>query len=398
MIRNFWKEENKIKNLFLVDFLLYIANFLLIPIIPIYMKNILNFESLKIGFIIGIPSIICCFFSGISYICYKKLGSYKSILLSITLDIIFYVSLVIKGNFQIILIFYVLKGISNCIFMPIFKNLYMNTLKNEKNREVTFKIKYILICTAAIFAPYISKTIYPISEVMIFYIIIGINIISFMIISTYKNFIKSVEVKKTNLQISKIIVEKKELMIFLIGCIGILSVFSQFEGTFILTLNKNALDVFSVLLILNSILGIVFQIINMKFLKKLSSFHSIIIGCIFFTLSYYSFFIINENYYYLIISIILFTLGETFIIPNIDIFITEVSTNEDRIILYAISEFKRLGFFLGPFLSGYFIQKFSSSFMFVIFSIISILSCIFFIIFKKISVKKLMVEKLETNI
>ena len=383
MIQLFWKEEKKIKSLFLVDFFLYFCTFLLVPIIPIYMKDFLNFNTSQVGLIIGIPSVIGCFFGGISYLCYKKFGSFISILFSICIDITVYIFLFLKGNFYFIFFIYIFKGFSGCIFMPIFKNLYINTLENKENKSFVFKIRYILICTSAIFAPLLSNLMYPISEKLIFIIAITINIICSFIILTKRKLINSIEVLKNNISLKKIIFQKNYFFVFLIGCIGILTVFSQFEGTFILTLDDStALNTFSKLLILNSILGIFFQLFHMQFFKKISSYHSIIIGCLFFSLSYFSFFILEKSIFSLSFSIFLFTLGETLVLPNIEIFTTEISTETERIIFYSLLEFKRLGFFLGPFLSGIILANFSTSFMFLSFSVLSILSCFIFIYFK----------------
>ncbi len=383
MIQQFWKEERKIQKLFLIDFILYCCTFLLVPIIPLYMKNLLYFDSSQIGFIIGIPSIICCFFSGVSYLCFKKLGSFYSILISIFIDISVCIVFIFQGEFYLILGVYIFKGISGSIFMPIFKNLYINTLVNKENKDIVFKIRYLLICTSAIFSPLISNYLYPFSEKIVFLIVIFLNFIAINIIFFFKNTIISIEINKKTGKIKDFIYSKKNFLIFLIACIGILAVFSQFEGTFILTIKENALDIFSKLLILNSILGILLQLFNMKFLKKISSYNSIILGCLFFSVAYFCFFILNKSFFYFIFSIFLFTLGETLVLPNIEIFATEISNEEDRIILYSFLEFKRLGFFLGPFISGLLIKNFSNSFMYLSFSALSLFSCFIFIFFKK---------------
>ena len=78
---------------------------------------------------------------------------------------------------------------------------------------------------------------------------------------------------------------------------------------------------------LNSVFGIILQIINIKFFKKITSYYSIIIGCIFFSIAYLSFFLQN-NYLYLVLAVFLFTIGETFVLPNIESYVTEISNNE----------------------------------------------------------------------
>ena len=177
MILKFLKEEKKIRGFLFVDFLLYLSTFLLTPIISIYMRDILAFNSSEIGLIIGLPSIIACFFGGISYLTYKLFGSYRSILISLSLDIYVSIVLLLKGNFQLVLFTYIFKGLSTCIFMPIFKNLYINSLLYENNKGTLFKVKYILICITAVISPYFSNKFYPISKKIIFIIIIYLIIL-----------------------------------------------------------------------------------------------------------------------------------------------------------------------------------------------------------------------------
>lgn len=96
MILPFLREEKDVKKVFLIDFLLCFAGFLVVPIIPIYMKDVLKYSLGQVGFILGIPSVICCFLGGLAYYCYRKLGIYHSVLLSLTLDILVYVVLLVK--------------------------------------------------------------------------------------------------------------------------------------------------------------------------------------------------------------------------------------------------------------------------------------------------------------
>lgn len=385
----FWKEEREIKKIFIIDYLLCSVSFLLVPIIPIYMNSVLNFQVAQIGFIVGIPSVICCFLGGISYYFYRKIGMFYSVLFSMLLDIFVFIIMLFKPCFSIVIIFYILKGISNSIFMPILKNLYIIVLKNKENTNIVFKYRYILICMSAIISPYISTIIYPKSTNLIFYIALVLYFISIIIFLSYREYIKKLDIKQNKkVNVIEILKERKIFSIFLMACVGILTVFSQFEGTFVLTLEKNSLNIFTKLLILNSIFGIIFQILNLNFLKKLTAYQNLILGCCFFGITYFSFLLTYKNLYLSIFSILLFTLGETFIMPNIETFIAEISMDEDRVLLYGISEFKSLGFFLGPFISGYLIQKLSVSIMFCFFSVISLISCILFITFYKIQKSK----------
>ncbi len=377
MIKKFLKEENDLKSLFSIDFLLYFSNFLLVPILSIYLKNELFFTSDIVGLIIGIPSFIACFLGILSYMFYKKIGPYFSIIFCLILDNILIFALLLKANFLIVIFCFILKGISYCIFMPMFKSLYIYFLKNDNNRNLLFKIKYIMICASAVIAPFISSSLYPLSKKLIFVLIFFINVYCIYLFSKYKNKLSSIVINKEKKSL-KLILKEKSFLLFLIGTIALLCVFSQFEGTFSLTQSKDALNTFTNLLILNSILGIVFQLIIIKFFKRFSSHFSLLIGCLCFSVAFYCFYLANENYIVLLISIIFFTWGETLSLPNIDIFITEISTDNNRLLLYSISEFKRIGFFLGPFISGILLEKYSPNLMFISFSFISIFSFIIF--------------------
>lgn len=388
MILPFLREEKDVKKVFLIDFLLCFAGFLVVPIIPIYMKDVLKYSLGQVGFILGIPSVICCFLGGLAYYCYRKLGIYHSVLLSLTLDILVYVVLLVKFPYIYIITFYILKGISTSIFMPILKNLYILTLKNEENTKIVFKFRYIIVCLSAIISPYFSRILYPISHKIIFYVFFSLYFTGILLLIGFKNYIQTLDLEKEKIKVLLILKEKRRIIIFLVACIIILMVFSQFEGTFILTLPSNeALEIFTLLLILNSVFGVIIQLINLKYFNKLSAYSSLILGCCSFAIAYIIFFLSNFNIIILILAIIIFTIGETLIMPNIEIFITEISNENDRVFLYGISEFKRLGFFLGPFISGCLIQSYSGKKMFIVFSCLSLFACGLFIIFEKINNK-----------
>ena len=272
--------------------------------------------------------------------------------------------------------------------MPILKNLYILTLKNEENTKIVFKFRYIIVCLSAIISPYFSRILYPISHKIIFYVFFSLYFTGILLLIGFKNYIQTLDLEKEKIKVLLILKEKRRIIIFLVACIIILMVFSQFEGTFILTLPSNeALEIFTLLLILNSVFGVIIQLINLKYFNKLSAYSSLILGCCSFAIAYIIFFLSNFNIIILILAIIIFTIGETLIMPNIEIFITEISNENDRVFLYGISEFKRLGFFLGPFISGCLIQSYSGKKMFIVFSCLSLFACGLFIIFEKINNK-----------
>ncbi|MGL6064542.1 MAG: MFS transporter [Fusobacteriaceae bacterium] len=385
-MKTFYNTESLSWKLLIIESFIFFNNFLLIPIIVIFFNNQLNFSAFQIGFLIALPSIISSFLSRYSHLLCQKIGIYKTLVISLFLDALFISFLIFFSNYYFILIGAFIQGIGKCLWEPTYKTLYLQSLKDKNNTKILFKIRYIFICVTAIFAPILSTFIYSFFVDIIFILII-INILICFFFLRFSKFLLETVNNYPEKKTEKKPLNKKFIFFYLVGSILILTVFSQFESTFSLTIvNKveNPVFIFTYLLILNSIFGIIFQIIGLSVFKHMSTIKQILLGSLFFAISFFGFSLEIINIYYFTIVILFFTVAETILLPNLDILISEISNEENRNYLFGVAEFKKIGFILGPLLSSAFIEIFNPHRMFLYFMIFSLLSFFAFYIIKRI--------------
>ena len=170
-------------------------------------------------------------------------------------------------------------------------------------------------------------------------------------------------------------------IIFLVlGITFSFSVFSQFETTFILTLPNvfnDAEKIFSILLLCNSVMGILlqFSLIRLSISSKLL----FIIGNIFFAISYVVFLLSNQLYLFLF-GVLLFTIGENMTIPTADILLANYQGKDFNI--FKLGELKYLGSSIVPTLLGYILANYGN-FFYTISLCVGCILAIFFICMRR---------------
>lgn len=388
---NFVKEETDIRVFFSIEFINFFSSFLILPVLAIHLNSQLKFSYVQIGVLLTIPPLILSLFGLINQYIARKIGVYKALIYGFFLESLVFIAIFLKLNYEMIFIFLVIQGFGKAIWIPLYKTVYIESLKNKINVDLAFKFRYIFICIAAIFAPILSIFLYKKSMDIILYI----SILSFylQIVLLYFNRVKIKDrlfepnESKNSLYIYKNVLKKNGFLIYyLIGAISILTVFSQFESTFPLTINSKVDDpevIFSILLIVNSIFGIIFQLIGMTILNKLSSLQNLKLGVVFFAISFFMFSTGILNIYFLVTTILFFTIGETAVLPNLDIIINDFSNSKNRALFFGIGELRKIGFFIGPILSSYLIELTGNKNMYLIFFGVSLSSLLSLTLLKK---------------
>lgn len=397
----FFRKEKKVPFFFIADFVSCFTNFLILPIFAIYLKQELFFSIVQIGLLMTIPPVIVSLFSSLNQLLLKRVGKLRTILIGIVLDMIIFFPCIIGGSYKYFIFFAIIQGIGRALWIPLFKSSYITFLKDKNNIDLVFKLRYIMICISAIFAPLFSFVIYDFNKVLIFYIGLCLFLTKITLLFIFRERFVEKETMEAKEKISlkaniNVLLKNNGYFLYIIGSISILTVFSQFESTFSLAISETITSpekIFSVLLIVNSIFGIIFQMLGMTILKKITACQNLIIGSIFFIISFFMFSTGNLSLAYLTITVILFTIGETCVLPNLDIIINEFSNEETRNLMYSVSEIKRIGFFIGPILSSYFIEKKGTEWMYISFTIIAMFGFFCFLFLQKKKTKEIFENK-----
>lgn len=235
---------------------------------------------------------------------------------------------------------------------------------NKGNENIAFRYRYIILCIAGIVGPVIGNVLSIVGiDWMIRIIGIGCILSCLALIKMNKEEDDSQEVKEKikncNINFS--------IVLFVVWSILVFTVFSVFEKVSPLAIQPYSLHaekLFSIMIILNSILAIIFQPVIIILNNKLRLIHQIIIGSMAFFFSYILFGYSNGKFIPLMLATGIFTVGEAVLIPMLDVMISKISDYEQLTGIYAISEVKQIGFFIGPVLSTYFIQVYSVTTMY----------------------------------
>lgn len=147
----------------------------------------------------------------------------------------------------------------------------------------------------------------------------------------------------------------KQLLICILSGTLIYAVFSQFESVYSLALDTvyaNPATIYSVLLSLNSLTGIILQayIIWRNNNKKNSI--SVGKGLVYFQIGFIlfsaAFHFTNIGLCLLILGVLIYSAGEVIVIPGIDVQIDKLASTDSKSLYFGVAEIRTLGFVVGP--------------------------------------------------
>lgn len=368
-------------NITLVNILLGVSSYIVLPILPLYLHETLNFTIVSTSILLTLPLIvsICLAFCTPYFI--RRVGIFYALVVNV-ITRIFYISalLYIKEYFWLIVIS-IFYGVLNSYYNTIIKLAYM---KFEKDSGNAFRLRYISICIAALIGPFL---VILFSEKFAIELSIICCVICLIILLLNKNAFNLFDYNVISTNKGKAKVDPAFLIV-LIGGFLFFTFFSQFENVFSITLREskiydNPTKTFSYLLILNSVCAIFYQLVIIKFFNKIHTINLIIIGNIAFASSFLIFYYFNQSIFSLIIGVIIYSLGEALTIPCIDTFAKEKSNKDNITLNFGLLELIRLGFVFGPIFASFLIQYFNYRIMFLIFICIILISCLIFYIAEK---------------
>lgn len=381
----------KIKNMPMVyvcilNFLDSFADYLSLPVLAIIFSS--HVTLIQVGVLMGAPTIVSTFLGFISHTVNKRLKTPTVLIISSALYFICYLGFLCSDTFIVLFLFSLLKGCSRILWIPITKNLFSICSQDWDFPENAFKIRYCTICAASVIGPLLCGVIITIwAPRAAIYASISVYLFTLLVLLCVgRNFdingspvsLRSEESQKV-LHLSRI---NWELVSYIIGGILVYLVFSQFEATFSLFLDfyfDNPGTVFSYLLTLNAVFCLLCQLALIRYPLRFSNKTILAIGNLFFCISFVMFAAFGGKNAVLVAAVFVYSIGEFLTIPAIDIAIDEITLPENKTLYFGLSEFRTLGFTLGPVLASFMLAKTTPVLMCVSFASIILLSTIFFV-------------------
>ena len=253
-------------------------------------------------------------------------------------------------------------GLSRGVSEPISKSIFSTT--SHEGGMSPFQVRYIAICAGASVGPLLGAYFWQKSFAGPFILAGFFGLIQVYVLYILIQKHESIVYERAAEDISDqpfrfwVSVLKVSIPGFLIY-VG----FSQFDSLSPLILHTLGSDdpgvFFARILALNAILGILFQPITMWALKRLPTSTVLSTGSICFFISYFVIAEADLSSLRWIIGVTIFSLGEALALPSCEILVDEEAPKYSKEKFFAASEFKQLGFFVGPILGGLLIEKIS---------------------------------------
>jgi MFS family permease len=165
----------------------------------------------------------------------------------------------------------------------------------------------------------------------------------------------------------------------------------QFDSNlpqFLQTTLTNGVFIFSVLITINAVMVVFFQMPISHFAERWKPMQTMIIGALFMAAGLFSFcFVSGSGWVTAIVSVVFLTIGEILIFPSSSVLIDELAPDHLRGTYFGAGQFRKIGNFIGPILGGYLMSQFNGRIMFSIISLVVLASIVFFKIGNEIYVK-----------
>lgn len=357
-----------LRNIAAVSILTSTASYISLVVLALYINNYVPLVPTAV--VIAIPSIIRAFsgffLGSISKVIKKEVLFLLSLILS-SLCFFLYIG---ANSFIEFLLIAIASGISTMIYHPIAKEFFSNSALDPEQISYVHRIRYLTICIAGLVGPIIGGYIHHAFGYSVCFAVSGL-IYLFSIIPS----INLVKIHKTQtgttmstLRLKPKFIKDRFLLGYIFSGFLIYLVFSQFEAVYSLALDtkfQNPAEIYSILLSLNSLFGILLQALLMKKSFVFKALNSVNIGVVFFQLGYLlfalSFIITSASFIILILGVFIYSIGEVITIPQLDIQIDHVAPKELKSEYFGLSELRTLGFVIGPILMSEVLNRFTAT-------------------------------------
>lgn len=382
-----WKEFHPIVKFILIGSIITnISNGMIVPYFTLYLYEYVNLNIVQIGFLIGISSLTAMiggFFGGTLS---DLIGRRSVMTISLVISAFVMVGFTFHTFPLLLILLTIVKGFIVSFFDPCAKALISDLTKKE-HRLSAFSMKYFSVNIGFAIGPIVGILL-ALNETSTvpFYIAFSIfltySLLLNMLLTKY-NVSKIAGENNTSTSIGssfKTLARDKVLFLFLIG--GTLA--TIVHGEFTVTLSqyfnvefKRGLVYLGILWSVHSIVIIFLTIPISNFMSSRTPLQAIKIGTILFALGTI-FFGISFNLPTFLVAMIIFTIGEIFLIPAEYAIIDEITPEHIRGTYYGAASFTTLGSFIGPGLSSLLLVKFNGYVMFIFLTCICLISILFY--------------------
>lgn len=370
-----------------INFLYCFGIYITLPVLALYFYENLSIPIAQVGFLLAIPPLVASLCGSVGALVSKKIGEVGCLIVS-TICIVFAYSLfMLASGYMILLCLSIIIGLSRAFWQPIIKALLGYHGSKLPSKDVVFRINYIVICMGAIFGPATAILINSFARhynlMISIFLFISIIVILFLSLKKIQVPERIVENKQSVTKIGELKKVDPRLLLYVLGGLLVFFVFSMFESVFSLALSEVAENpemLFSILLLINSIAGVLLQLMMIYFFSKANGIYSILLGNAAFAAAFCIFAFSDGLLAVLIIATLFFTLGEVLAIPGSDIVIDDIAPPDKKTLYFGVAELRILGFSIGPAFFGFVLESTGFTAMFLSALLFVAMSCLTYLL------------------
>ncbi|WP_456277934.1 MDR family MFS transporter [Bacillus sp. AK128] len=363
-----------------------IANSMSLPFLAIYLDRQTDLSPLLIGMIIGAAPLSSTLTGILGGFLSDRFGRKLIMLLSIYSWGFVFIGYALAKEPIVFLVLSILNGVCKAFFEPVSQAL-MGDLTEKDIRPKVFSLRYTVINMGVAIGPLLGVFI-GLSSSGVGFIITGIFYIIYSIV-LHLSFSK-VQVpsncgqleQEHSLKQSFLMMKKDRILLaFIIGASITQIGFAQFAplSHHISTTFEKGVIYFGWMMTVNALTVVVAQLPLSALFERFSTVTGVYVGNMLYALGGLGF-AFSNNFYEMIISMIIFTLGEVLCFPAGTILIDKLAPNHLRGSYYGAMNFTELGRFLGPTLGMFFYSNLGITWLFsIIFGLLLISNLIYWI-------------------
>ena len=357
------------------------ASSMSMPFLAIYLSKTTSMSAVMIGLVIGAGSLAGMFGGFIGGALSDRFGR-RIIMMAALFGWVFaFVGFSMFKEPLIIMLLNMVNGLCRSFYEPVSQAL-MADLTPKERRFQMFTLRYLAINIGVAVGPLLGAYFgmrsgtTPFLITGLIYFIYAVVLYGLLMAFGIKQIEGDKKPKVTIGETWRVIRQDVTLRYYLIGgIIGAIG-YSQMTVTLSQYVNKsvaNGVTLFALLMSVNAIVVVAFQLPLAKWAEKRSPLVAIAVGNILFAIGDIGF-AFSWNAVTFLLSMAVFTLGEVLNFPSSNLLVDELAPDEMRGAYYGAQSFNNLGFFLGPWLGGMLLMYFGGATLFTVMAVITVMS------------------------
>ncbi|QCJ45170.1 MFS transporter [Bacillus sp. S3] len=359
--------------------------FMTLPFLSIYLSRHMDISPIIIGLTVGMSPLMATAGGFIGGHLSDRYGRKPVMLISLFMLALVYYGFTIATGQGWFILFNALNGLCTSFFEPTSQALMADVSSKEKRMKI-YSLRYTAMNIGASVGPLIGAYLANTSAKLSFgitgttYLLYGIVLVYFM-----NKLIIQPEQQQSKKNVSfgdafRIVKTDKALRYLIIGIILVNMGYVQIDSNLPQILEgslENGVVIFSMLITINALMVVFLQMPISYVAEKFRVMQVMVVGAMFMAAGLIGFSFV-DGWVTAVLAMVLLTFGEILIFPSNSMMIDTLAPEHLRGTYFGAAQFRKIGNFLGPIFGGFLLSHYHGQIMFLVVSIITLGSIIFF--------------------